>query len=69
MRKFVLYLVWGWFFLSQAPFEKEAVIVSKIGPFKTEAECKARHAEVKDMLEALPVPGAKMSPCFYSQET
>ena len=70
MRKaLAVWLVYGWFFLAQAPFEGEAVIVSQVGPFKTESECRGHQLAMKEMLEALQIPGSKISKCIYRQET
>ncbi len=71
MRKFCLYLVWGWFFYTQSPYgpQSEAKVLQQVGPFKTEAECKHEAAQLKDMVEALGIPGVKMSKCIYEQET
>lgn len=70
MRKYCVYAVWGWFFLTQSPLKpsSDAVILQKIGPFTTEAECRAEAAQFKDMVEAFGIPGVKMSKCIYEQE-
>ena len=71
MRKLVLYLVWGWFFYTQSPYgpQSEATVLQQVGPFTTEAECKQEAAKVEDMVQALGIPGVKMSRCIYQQET
>jgi len=70
MRKtLALWLVWGWFFVAQTPLkpESDAVVSTHVGMFKTEAECKAEQASLKEMLEALGIPH-RISKCKYEQE-
>lgn len=70
MRKaLAVWLIWGWFFMAQTPLKEgsDAVITTHVGMFKTEAECKAQYAELKDMLEALGIPH-RMLPCTHKQE-
>lgn len=72
MRKSLsIWLVFGWFFFTQGPWEMpgepDAKINQMVGPFKSELSCKAQRDEVIEILKQM---GAKhkVSQCQYTTE-
>ena len=69
--KFLLMLIFGWFFATQAPVgsatSPEAKVTTIMGPFKTEGECQATRDEVEAFIKSI---GAKprIAPCIKKQE-
>lgn len=68
LNKWALPLVFGWFFAVQSPAQTPgALVTTVIGPFSSEAACKAEFDELKDMMDQLGLH-PKYAPCSYRQE-
>ena len=70
MKKYIgLALIFGWFFSFQAAYDDNgAIAVTLIGPFKSQALCKAEYDDLKANAKTLGLE-IELKPCSFHQET
>lgn len=71
MKKWIMPLVFGWFFAMQSPWEGDpsngVILTQVVGPFKSELQCKAAFDETKAVFESFGLM-VKYHPCQFKQE-